>query len=161
MELEFFLKELQRAAAKSKDTRAQVGAVLIDKHGNYLLNACNDFPNGVADTPERRGRPEKYLYTEHAERNAIYAAARKGYALQGGTIVQSWYPCADCARGIVQAGIIRVFCEKPNFQDPRWGATFKAGERILIEGGVVINCYTTVEPKTNARDDRAITDVLI
>lgn len=141
MGLEHYIKLVKDEALKSKDTGAQVAAVLIDKHGNTLLSRHNSFPTGVADTPERRARPEKYSYTEHAERNAIYAAARKGYALEGGTIVQSWYPCADCARGIVQAGIIRVFCQRPNFEDPRWGSTFKAGEIILREGRVMVDFY--------------------
>ncbi len=141
MDLEYYIKLVKDEASKSKDNGAQVGAVLIDRHGNTLLSRHNSFPAGITDTPERRARPEKYSYTEHAERNAIYAAARKGYALEGGTIVQSWYPCADCARGIVQAGIVRVFCQRPNFEDPRWGATFKAGETILREGNVMVNFY--------------------
>lgn len=141
MELDFFLNEVKKAAAKSKDTSVGVGAVLIDKDGNYLISGYNDFPYGLVDTPERRARPQKYTYTEHAERNVIYAAARKGYKLDGATLVQSWYPCADCARGIVQSGIRTVYCQAPNFEDPRWGEAFKAAQSILFEGMVRIIYY--------------------
>lgn len=141
MDLEFYLGLVKQAAAQSKDTGAQIGAVLIDRHGNTLLSRCNELPHGVIDSVDRRARPEKYTYTEHAERNAIYAAARKGYALEGATLVQNWYPCADCARGIVQSGITKLYAEEPNFDDPRWGAAFKAARTILAEGNVTVILY--------------------
>lgn len=139
--LDFYRRLVAEAAALSKDTSAQVGAVLIDRYGNTLLTECNELPRGVVDTAERRSRPAKYVFTEHAERNAIYAAARKGYALEGGTIVQNWYPCADCARAIVQSGLVRLYCEEPNFDDHRWGEAFKAARSILHEGGVAVEFY--------------------
>lgn len=141
MDLEHYLKLVAEAAALSKDTGAQIGAVLIDRHGNTLLSRCNEFPIGVIETAKRRSRPAKYIFTEHAERNVIFAAARKGYALEGATIVQNWYPCADCARAIVQSGICRVYCEEPNFLDPRWGEAFRAARSIFDECGIRVEFY--------------------
>ncbi len=45
---------------------------------------------------------------EHAERNAIYNAARCGTPLEGCTIYIELMPCMDCARAIVQSGIREV-----------------------------------------------------
>ena len=46
---------------------------------------------------------------EHAERNAIYNAARMGISLKGCTLYQTpMFPCSDCARGIIQSGITTV-----------------------------------------------------
>ena len=58
--------------------------------------------------PERLERPAKYLWIEHAERNAICNAARAGTATEGCTIYVEIMPCMDCARAIVQAGICQV-----------------------------------------------------
>jgi dCMP deaminase len=53
-------------------------------------------------------RPMKYLWIEHAERNAICNAARAGTATDRCTIYVEIMPCMDCARAIVQAGIVEV-----------------------------------------------------
>ena len=71
----------------------------------------NSFPRGIDDNvAERQERPEKYFWFEHAERNAIYNAARIGVSTKGCTMFLTCdIPCADCARGIINAGIIKVY----------------------------------------------------
>jgi dCMP deaminase len=58
----------------------------------------------------RWGRPQKYSYVEHAERNSVYNAARHGIRLQGARAYLNWspHPCADCTRALIQAGIVEV-----------------------------------------------------
>jgi len=60
------------------------------------------------DVPERLVRPTKYLWIEHAERNAICNATRAGTATEGCTMYVEIMPCMDCARAVVQAGITQV-----------------------------------------------------
>lgn len=134
------LSLVDKIAAQSKDRGAQVGAIITTSFGSILATGFNEFAKGTQETETRRSRPEKYFYTEHAERNAIYAAASKGTALHGGTIYQRWFPCADCARAIVQSGLARVVCQAPNFGDARWGESFTAAAAILREAGIEI-CY--------------------
>ena len=68
----------------------------------------------------RRDRPLKYLWTEHAERNAFYNAARSGISLNGCILyVNSLPPCCDCARGIIQTGIIEIHCNYSKIPE-RW-----------------------------------------
>ena len=59
---------------------------------------------------ERWERPEKYEWIEHAERNAVYNAARVGVSLNGCTAYLNWEPrpCIPCARAFIQAGISEV-----------------------------------------------------
>ncbi len=57
---------------------------------------------------ERTEAPEKYVWIEHAERNALYLAARRGIRTRGCTLVVELVPCVECARAIIQAGIARV-----------------------------------------------------
>ena len=139
--LEDMIREVAIVAVQSKDTGAQVGAVIVAADGRILPEACNELPEGVLDSAVRRTRPAKYFFTEHAERNAIYHAAKHGYKLAGATIYQSWFPCADCARSIIQSGIRRVVAQRHNFEDPRWGESLTAARHMFREAGVAVEFY--------------------
>ena len=135
IELATFLKNW------SKDTSTKTSAVIENPESNTILSiGYNGFPRGVDDSmKERYERPLKYKYTEHAERNAIYNAARNGIKLNGSVMYLEWYPCCDCARAIIQSGITTVFCDKPNFEDERWGEDFKITEVLFREAGIKVN----------------------
>lgn len=105
---QYFLQLATLAATRSKDRSVHVGAVIVDVHHNIRATGYNGFPRGVADSYDwRHQRPTKYKFTEHAERNAIYSAARSGVSTEGCTIYCTHAPCSDCARAVIQAGIIR------------------------------------------------------
>jgi dCMP deaminase len=109
-----YLSVADVAASWSKDRSTKVGCVIVGEAGQILSTGYNGFPRGVIDdVDERHVRPEKYLWTEHAERNAIYNAARTGTSLVGSTLYVQWHPCADCARGIIQSGIRTVILAQP------------------------------------------------
>ena len=110
--------------------------MLVLADGATTLTACNDFPVGVSDLEARHAHPERLLWIEHAERNAIFAAARAGLATAGATLIATFHPCADCARAIVQAGIATLHTLAPDFADPLWGPAFRCSHAILEEGGV-------------------------
>src|SRR5512139_3422187 len=95
------------AATKSKDS-TQVGAALVAPDKSVRLTAYNGIPRGVADLPERRERPVKYLYSAHAEANLIYAAAKAGIQTDGCMVYVTHRPCATCAGAMIQAGIFAV-----------------------------------------------------
>jgi len=124
------------AARKSPSRPRKVGAVLVLADRVTTLVACNDFPTGVRDLESRHAYPERLLWIEHAERNAIFAAARGGLATTGATLIATFHPCADCARAIVQAGITTLHTLAPDFADPIWGPAFGCSQTILEEGGV-------------------------
>ena len=87
---------------------------------------------------EARHAPRSDCWIEHAERNAIFAAARTGLATAGSTLIATFHPCADCARAIVQAGIATLHTLAPDFADPLWGPAFRCSRAILEEGGVSV-----------------------
>lgn len=126
------------AARHSPNQVRHVGAVLAPSDGSAPIAACNDFPAGVADTPQRHLADGRLIWMEHAERNAIYAAARRGRATEGATLASTYFPCTDCARAIVQAGIRRLVTLAPDPSDPVWGASFGPSETMLREAGVQI-----------------------
>jgi len=143
------LRLVELAAAQSLDRSRRVGAVIVGADGEPLVFACNGFPRGVADREERHVRPEKYAWTIHAEIAAICAAARAGISTEGVTMVVNWFPCAECARAIVQSGIGKLVAFRPDLTDPRWGADFKIAREMLEEAGVELQlCEAPKEEET-------------
>ena len=130
----------------SKDKNTQTGAVIIDDDKNEIVMGYNGFPRGADDDTDQRRyeRPLKYLWTEHAERNAFYKAARMGIKTKGGTMYCTYFPCADCSRAIIQGGIIKLVTEKPDFNHERWGESWIEAMIMLRECGVEV-VWTNVE----------------
>lgn len=125
------------AAGFSCDPDTQNGAVLTPQNG-FAVRAANHIPTGIAMPPWRLERPAKYRYMEHAERSAIYAAARQGATTEGATLYCCWFACPDCARAIIAAGIREVVGHvTPRRLTPeRWESATAAGEAMLREAGV-------------------------
>lgn len=124
------------AAEYSVDPSVQNGAAVSDPVGNATAG-YNSFVEGVEELPERWERPDKYLWVEHAERNAIYSAAKDGFPLDGGAIACPWAACADCARAIVQSGLQTLY-RFPMPDNERWSRSVVVGDTIMSEGGVQI-----------------------
>lgn len=115
-----FMRIALEIARLSKDRSTQVGALALTADGSPLTWGYNGFPRGCADDVDaRHERPEKYVWTEHAERNLIFNAARNGISLHGGTIIVTKFPCVECARAIVQAGFCSVVAPAPE-NNSRW-----------------------------------------
>ena len=104
-----FIADAFFISGKSKDTSTKCGAVIVSPDHDIVSRGWNDHPRGVMDFEIRRQRPEKYIWTEHAERNAIYNAARLGVSTKGASIFITRLPCPDCARAIRQAGVRTVY----------------------------------------------------
>lgn len=112
----FFIELARVHARKSKDPSTRVGAVIVGPDREVRAGGFNGLPRGVRDCPkehpERHARPAKYSWWEHAERNAIYNAARSGATTRECTLyVAGGPPCADCARAAIQSGIVEVVAE--------------------------------------------------
>ena len=136
-----FFELVNVISKRSKDENTQVGAVIVGPGKEIVSTGYNSFPRGVEDDhKERQERPEKYFWFEHAERNAIYNAARTGVAWKGAVLYVPAMPCMDCARGIVQVGIKQVII---NAEDQRkwakkdkWIEHSKRTVRLFKEAGV-------------------------
>jgi len=142
---EYFLNIAESVKLKSKDRRTQIGAVIVGKDNEIVTTGYNSFPRGINDdVEERQQRPEKYFWFEHAERNAIYNAARVGTPLKGSIIyLTSGLPCMDCARGIVNSGIKEVYCksECTTKNKEKWEESQRKSLQLLYECGVKVVFY--------------------
>lgn len=102
----YFRELAKTVATKSKDPHTHIGAVIVGMDKEIVSTGYNSFPRGMNDdVQERYERPEKYFWMEHAERNAIYNAARIGVSTKGCTLfLDHWFPCVECARAIINSG---------------------------------------------------------
>ncbi len=119
---EFFMGIAKLSAGRSKDPNTQVGACIVGDDNRILSIGYNGAPNNFDDDLfpwNREGDPlnTKYLYVCHAERNAIgnYRGSRKD--LVGAKIYVDLFPCNECAKDIVQAGIKEVIYLSDKYAD--------------------------------------------
>jgi dCMP deaminase len=124
------------AAPLSPNRVRQVGAAIAPTDGTAVIASCNTFPKGVRDIEERHLGDGRFVWMEHAERNALYEAARRGVATEGAVLATTFFPCIDCARAIVQSGIAYLCTPEPALDDPVWGEAFLRSRVIIEEGGV-------------------------
>lgn len=147
---DYFLGIAEEVKTRSKDVNTQIGAVIVDEGNIIISTGYNSFPRGIKDDLEsRQQRPEKYYWMAHAERNAIYAAAKKGISTNGTTIyLTCGVPCSGCAIAIIQAGIKRVYfrkganpthSQKSNIE--KWRAEAERSMEMFHEAGVELIPY--------------------
>jgi len=140
-----FMDLTEHIAQWSKDRSTKLGCVIVGPDNEIRSTGYNGFPRGIDDTLDaRHERPEKYLWSEHAERNAIYNCARMGVSTKGCRIYVPWFPCMDCARAIVQSGISQVIYKKPDLEEPRWArwaVSFRASKELFLESNTDLVVY--------------------
>ena len=109
---EYFMAVALLAADRSKDPNTQVGACIVDNENRIVSTGYNGFPYGCSDDEypwERDGKDAtetKYGYVVHAELNAILNA--RGRNVAGTRVYVALFPCNECAKAIIQAGISEV-----------------------------------------------------
>lgn len=138
----YFLEICRVVASRSKDPATQIGCVIVGPAREIRSTGYNSLPRRVDDTkPERLERPTKYLWIEHAERNAIYNAARAGTATENCTLYADITPCMDCARAIVQAGIVEVVLNEERvarYSSAQYNPHFDLVRELFREAGVTM-----------------------
>ena len=136
-----FLAVADLVATWSKDPSTKTGAVVVGPDKEIRATGYNGLVRGVNDdVAERMERPTKYDFFEHAERNAIYNACLTGTSLRGCTIFFFFFPCTDCARAIIQAGIKEVVTYEyiTTDSDPKntWRDKLNYSAQMFEEAGV-------------------------
>lgn len=137
---EYFMGVALLAAHRSKDPHTQVGSCIVSKENKILSIGYNGMPIGYSDDScnwERAGEDNKYFYIVHSELNAILNY--RGGSLEGSKIYVSLFPCNECAKAIVQAGIKEVIYKEDKYKDT---AEVKASKAILAAAGVSARQYT-------------------
>lgn len=131
---EYFLGMAEYASIKSKDPSTKVGVVIVDQYNRVVSLGFNGFPRGVEDSPDRYAdREQKYPRVVHAEANAVVASRQD---LFGCRIYCTLFPCNECAKLIIQAGISEVVCLLPAESNDRWSTSHELSQEMFSESGV-------------------------
>ena len=133
------LYNLAAFSAFSHDPRTQNAARLYEPDtGLFSSTGYNQVPSRLDPLDGRLGASGKVIYVEHAERAAIYTAAREGFRTSGCEMHALWAACPECARAIICAGIVRVHTCAATFSatPKRWKLTVMRGLAMLDEAGV-------------------------
>lgn len=133
---EYFMGVALLAAMRSKDPNTQVGACIVDGENRILSTGYNGFPSGCSDDEfpwEREGgfAETKYPFVVHAELNAILNA--RGKNLTDSKIYVALFPCHECAKAIIQAGIKEIIYLSDKYKDTE---STIASKRMLDRAGV-------------------------
>ena len=93
-------------AENSYCKRRQVGALVV-KDKMIISDGYNGTPSGFENVCEDENNVT-WPYVLHAEANAITKVAASSNSSRGATIYVTSAPCIECAKLIIQSGIVRV-----------------------------------------------------
>ena len=137
---EYFMGIAHLAAERSKDPNTQVGACVVNDEHKIVSVGYNGMPTGVddADMPwEREGEylKTKYPFVCHAELNAILNSVAD---MHGCKLYVTLFPCNECAKAVIQAGIKEVV-----YGDDKYADTdgTKASKMMLKKCGIKLTRY--------------------
>lgn len=139
---EYFMGVANLSSMRSKDPNTQVGACIVSSDNKILSMGYNGFPGGCSDEDfpwAREGETldTKYPFVTHGELNAILNY--RGGSLEGTKLYVSLFPCNECAKAIIQAGIKCVVYDSDKYE----GTTSnKAAKRMFQAAGVTYVPYS-------------------
>lgn len=138
---EYFMGVSLLSGHRSKDPNTQVGACIVSQDNKILSMGYNGFPAGCSDDDfpwNRDGDPlnNKYFYTTHAELNAILNY--RGGSLEGSKLYVSLFPCNECAKALIQAGIKEVIYDSDKYANT---PSCIASRKMLDAAGVTYRKY--------------------
>ena len=132
-----YLGLARHIASWSKDPSTKIGAVAVGRKGQILSQGYNGFPRGIDDDERLNDRESKYKFVVHAEMNCIYNATLNGVGLSGSDMYVYGLPiCSECAKGVIQVGVRRVFMCYPADITEKWRTSMTLSNSMFLESGV-------------------------
>ena len=114
----YFMSIALLLSARSSCERLHVGCVLVsgDKNKNRIIAAgYNGFLPGLPHRSIVRDGHEQA--TVHAEQNALADAARRGVTTQDSIAYVTHFPCINCAKMLLAAGIKHCYYHEDYHND--------------------------------------------
>ena len=144
---EYFMGVSKLSGMRSKDPNTQVGACIVSDDNKILSMGYNGFPNGCSDDVfpwDREGEDldTKYPYVTHSELNAILNY--RGGSLEGTKLYVSLFPCNECAKAIIQAGIKTVVYDSDKYNNTPMNI---AAKRLFDAAGIRYYAYKSTGRK--------------
>ncbi len=125
-----FWEMAYQAALRSEDNNTQVGACLEVRFGKHITIGWN---YEIANISNKLG-------FVHAEMDVI----TKAINTQGSTLYCTWGCCTNCAKLIVQSGVVKMVTAVYRYE--KWEKEIKWGHQILRDNGVAIEIVKPFGP---------------
>ena len=137
----YFMGIATLSAKRSKDPYTSVGACIVSQDNKILSLGYNGMPRGCSDDEypwEREGDPmeTKYLFVCHAELNALLNYS--GTNMEGAKIYTTLFPCNECTKALIQAGIKEIIYYSDKYKDTD---SVKASKRMMHSAKIKIREY--------------------
>lgn len=115
----YFMQLATVVSQRSTCERATVGALLVVAH-RIIATGYNGSISGDphCDDAGHLMRDGHCIRTLHAEMNAILQCAENGVSTRGAAVYVTYYPCLNCTKALIQAGVTRVYFAHNYHNDP-------------------------------------------
>ena len=129
---DYFMGVAKLSAKRSKDPNTQVGCCIVNPDKRIVAVGYNGLPRHCEDTDfpwnvrEGKLNDTKYAYVVHAELNAILNSTTP---LTGCTLYVTLFPCNECSKAIIQAGIKEIVYEDNKYE----GKDFDLASKKMIQ----------------------------
>ncbi len=108
---EYFMEITELVASRSTCDRAFVGCVLVNDDHRIISTGYNGSIGGNPHCNDigHKMRDGHCIATIHAEMNALLYCAKEGISVKGCTCYVTHFPCLNCTKALIQAGIKSIF----------------------------------------------------
>jgi len=148
---EYFMGVAHLSGMRSKDPSTQVGCCIVSDKNKILSMGYNGLPIGCSDEDfpwarEGADLETKYPFVTHSELNAILNY--RGGSLEGTKLYVSLFPCNECAKAIIQAGIKTVVYDSDKYAGTPMNI---ASKRMFDAAGVEYIKYQNTDREIKMR----------
>lgn len=108
---EYFMDITKIVASRSTCDRAMVGCLIVNDDNRIVSSGYNGSISGNphCDDIGHTMRDGHCIATIHAEMNAILYCAREGISIQDCSVYVTHFPCLNCTKALIQAGIKHIY----------------------------------------------------
>lgn len=117
---EYFMEICEMVAQRSTCDRAFVGCVLVNKDNRIVSTGYNGSIGGNPHCDEigHTMRDGHCIATIHAEMNALLYCAKEGISVKDSKAYVTHFPCLNCTKALIQAGISEIYYKNDYRVDP-------------------------------------------
>lgn len=108
---EYFMNIADLVSERSTCDRAYVGCVLVNNDHRIVSTGYNGSISGNPQCDEigHTMRDGHCIATIHAEMNALLSCAKHGISTKDSTCFVTHFPCLNCTKALIQAGIKKIY----------------------------------------------------
>ncbi len=108
---QYFMEIALKVASRSTCDRAYVGCLIVNDDNRIVSTGYNGSIKGNPHCLDvgHTMRDGHCIATIHAEMNALLYCAREGIPVKGCTAYVTHFPCLNCTKSLIQAGITRIY----------------------------------------------------